>query len=119
MIWGFIANCLNFPVERVQSVLRATFGGMEKQLTEARLAQAFAEEHRQVLCWRKRHHGAGQPFAWYYEGRLDEYAIEARKLALDWLANFTRQDHGHIPTDAINEQAFRLLELAKETLTMG
>ena len=92
---------------------------MEKQLTEAGLAQAFAEEHRQVLSWRKLHHGANQPFAWYYEGRLDEYAIEARKLALDWLANFTRQDHGHIPTDAINEQAFRLLELAKETLTMG
>lgn len=90
---------------------------MEKQLTEARLAQAFAEEHRQVLSWRKRHQNADQPFAWYYEGRLDEYAIEARKLALDWLA--TRQSYGHVPTDALNEQAFRLLELAKETLTVA
>jgi hypothetical protein len=93
---------------------------MEKQLTEAGLARAFAEEHRHVLSWRKRLHHPGQPFGWYYEGRLDEYAIGARKLALDWLATFSQQQTSdHVPTDAFNERAFRLLELAKETLTVG
>jgi hypothetical protein len=91
---------------------------MEKQLTEAGLAQAFADEYRHVLSWRKRHHHPGQPFGWYYEGRLDEYAIWARKLALDWLATSARQTSDHVPTDAFNERAFRLLELAKETLTV-
>jgi hypothetical protein len=92
---------------------------MEKQLTEVGLAQGFADEYRDVLSWRKRHHHSGQPFGWYYEGRLDEYAIWARKLALDWLATFARQTSDQRPTDAFNERAFRLLELAKEKLTVG
>jgi len=49
----------------------------------------------------------GQPFGWYYEGRLDEYAIRAHKLALDWLATSARQTSDHVPTDAFNERAFR------------
>jgi hypothetical protein len=92
---------------------------MEKELTEAGLARAFADEYRHVLSWRKRHHHPGQPFGWYYEGRLDEYAIWARKLALDWLATLARQTSDQVPTDAFNERAFRLLELAKGKLTVG
>jgi len=91
---------------------------MEKQITEARLAQAFADEHRDVLSWRKRHQDPGQPFGWYYEGRLDEYAIGARKLALDWLAISTQQTSDSVPADVFNEQAFRLLESAKKALTV-
>jgi hypothetical protein len=87
---------------------------MEKQLTDAGLAQAFADEYRHVLSWQKRHHHPGQLCSWYYEGRLDEYAIRASKLARDWLA--TRQTPEHVGTDASNERAFRLLELAKEKL---
>ena len=92
---------------------------MDQQLMEAGLARAFAEEYRHVLSWRKRQHHPGQPFGWYYEGRLDEYAIWARKLALDWLATLTPQTSDQVPTDAFNERAFRLLELAKEKLTVS
>ena len=92
---------------------------MNKQLTEARLARAFADEFRHVLSWRKRHHDPDQPCSWYYEGRLDEYAIWASKLARDWLAMNIRQAAEHLGSDASNERAFRLLELAKEKLTVG
>jgi hypothetical protein len=92
---------------------------MEKQLTEAGLVRAFADEYRHILSWRKRHHHPGQPCSWYYEGRLDEYAIWASKLARDWLAIITRQTPEHVGTDASNERAFRLVELAKEKLRVG
>jgi hypothetical protein len=92
---------------------------MAKHSTEASLAQAFADEYRHVLSWRKKHQQPGQSSSWYYEGHWDEYAIEARKLALNWLARTARKTLEPVGTEASNERAFRLLELAKEKLKDG
>jgi hypothetical protein len=91
---------------------------MEKQLTEAQLALAFADEHRNVLSWRKRRPLRGEPLCWFYKGRLDEYGIWARKLGRDYLAVETAQSPEYVGTDASDERVYRMLELAKRQLTV-
>jgi hypothetical protein len=89
---------------------------MEKKLTEAQLARAFADEHCNVLSWRKRLPFPSEPYCWFFRGRLDEYGILAHKLARDFLA-VNAQVPEHVGTEP-DERAYRILDLAKKILTV-
>jgi hypothetical protein len=81
----------------------------EKKLTEA-LARAFAEEHRNILTWRKRRPLRGEPYCWFFAGRLDEYGILARDATWKYLKARMAG------TDPSDDRLWAILDLAKKHL---
>ena len=85
-----------------------------KKMTAEELAQVFADQYGDVVSWRVRRPGRGEPFCWFVNGRLDEYGIATLELGRGFLKDRVSREPERFGNDVSDERVYGMLDRAKK-----